>query len=183
MSLNQEKSFQTFKSLVTTELIGSSAHKRKKWAQTIVNSNWEITAFSDILFLERRTALEFSWLLSDIGMINRTKLLNALPNLFELRHRVTSFPFEHSFATYWLIAGIPQKNKGEAVNLLFSWLQSNDINSTTKSRAMDVLHNLCKEHPEFKHELILHLENIKDNYSTTFQKRVSKILLDLDHTT
>lgn len=179
MTADAKTALDIFRELIITQLSDSSAKDRTAWAEKIISENWPLMEFSNLLFLERRLALAFSWLISDIGLCNQTHLFAVLPDLFLLRKSITSFNFEQSFATYWLIAGVPEEHKGEAINLLFEWLQSQNVNSTTKSRAMDTLFNLSKTYPSLSNELILHLENIQNSYSDAFRKRTRKLLSSL----
>ncbi|MFT5513430.1 MAG: hypothetical protein ACI8SE_001837 [Bacteroidia bacterium] len=77
------------------------------------------------------------------------------------------------------MAGIPEKNEAKAINLLFSWLQSDSTNVTIKSRAILVLFALTKKYPDLKNELRLSISDQLYKYTEDFAKRSRKILDEL----
>jgi len=169
----------TFYHKLEQSLPESTGEERKKWANEIIDLDLDIKTLSNLLFSDKRIAMRFSWLLSGIGHINPDKLLGELPFLFELSDRVKSINFKVSFATYWLICGIPLENEAVAIDHLLDWIQSPQINVTTKSRAVFALFNLSKKYPDLKNELKFCLEDQMDNHSEDFRKRAQKILLKL----
>lgn len=158
----------------------STSAKRKIWAAAIVEKGLDIKTFSKLMWCENRIASRFLWLLSEIGEIDADKLLKALPFLLELSDEITHLDFKKSFATFWLIAGVPLENEARAIDLLFGWLQSPDTNVTTKSRALKVLFNITKKYPELSNELKLCLEAQVDANTKDFRKRAMKILSQLN---
>ena len=169
-----------FYNLLENSLPQSSAMERKVWASTIIEQNIDIKFLSKLLWSDKKTSTRFLWLLSDVGSLNQKVLFNELSYLFQLSNKVTQINFKTSFATYWLICGIPAENESIAIELLFNWIQSANTNITTKSRSLFALYNLTEKYPELKDELKFCLENQKDKHSKDFRKRVNKILNTLE---
>lgn len=161
-------------------LATSTGEKRKIWAGTIIEKNIDIKYLLKLLKCEQKIANRFLWLLSDIGIINPNKLLVELPFLFDLCKDLNPL-YKTSFASFWLYCGVPKENEGEAIDLLFNFLLSNDINVTIKSRALFVLFKLTKKHPELKNELTLCIKDQIDKHSIDFKKRATKILNEIDN--
>ena len=157
----------------------STAEKRKMWAATIVEKNIDIKDLSKLLKCEQKIASRFLWLLSEIGELNPNKLFIELPFLLDLCDRL-NHTYKKSFATFWLIAGVPSENEGRAINLLFQWLLSADTNVTIKSRSLLVLFKFTKKYPELKNELKLCLKDQMDKHTNDFKKRATKILIEIE---
>ena len=110
----------------------STMEQRKVWATTIVEKNIDIKELSYLLKGERKIAIRFLWFLTEVGQLNPDKLFIALPFLFDLcEHRDPVY--KTSFASYWLISGIPPENEGRAIEQLFQWLLSANTNVTIKA--------------------------------------------------
>lgn len=149
------------------------------WATRIVNESHDLHQLSTLLLEDYSIATRFSWLLSDVAAVDPGYLFAALPHLFSIREHPTQFNFTTSFATYWQLCGIPEKQEGEAVELLFEWLQTREVNVTTKSRDLKALLPLTEKYPDLKSELKLVLEEVKGLSSKEFEKRANKVLRDL----
>ncbi len=162
-----------------TDLPTSTAAQRKVWASVIVNNDLDIKKLSTLLHCNKKIALRFSWLLSEIGALNPNKLLVELPYLLNQSKQIDHFNFTESFATYWLISGVPLENESRAIDLLFQWILSNQINVTTKSRALKVLIHITKKYPELKNEFSICLHDQIDKHSKGFKKKAIKVLTEL----
>ncbi len=145
------------------------------WATTIVEKDIDIKYLSKLLKSEQKIATRFLWLLSEIGVANPNKLFCELPFLLDLSDQLNP-AYKTSFATLWLITGVPSENEGRAIDLLFQWLLSSDTNVTIKSRSLLVLFKLTKKYPGLKNELRLCLKEQVDKHSIDFEKRATKIL-------
>ncbi|MEO8149694.1 MAG: hypothetical protein ABI723_18795 [Bacteroidia bacterium] len=177
--MNTTFSYNKFYSEMEFSLPGSTAEKRKMWAIIIIEENIEIKDISRLLKCERKVASRFLWLLSEVGVLNPNKLFLELPFLLDLSDHL-NHGYQTSFATFWLIAGVPLENEARAIHLLFQWLLSAKTNVTTKSRSLLVLLKLTKKYPELKHELKLCIEDQMDKYTNDFKKRATKILSKLE---
>ena len=135
-----------------SSLATSTEDQRKIWATTIIEQGISIKELSKLLECEPKVATRFLWLIARIGMSNPNKLFIELPFLLKFCNKVNPI-YITSFANLWLIAGIPEVNEGEAIDLSFNWLLSADTNVTIKSRSIFVLFNLTKKYPELKNEL------------------------------
>jgi hypothetical protein len=157
-------------------LPASTVEKRRMWAAAIVANDIGLKELSNLLDCEQRIATRFLWLLTEIGQLSPNRLFSELPYLFDLCHTRTRV-YKQSLATFWLVAGVPPENEGNAVDLLFEMLLSNDTNVTIKSRAAVVLFRLTEKYPELKNELRLCLTDQMDRHSNDFKKRATKIVI------
>lgn len=157
-------------------LPGSTAAKRAKWATVLLDQDFDMKDLSKLLYCEKKVATRFLWLLSELGELNPGRLYSDLPFLLELSDQIKHFDIMPSFATFWLIAGVPLENEAQAIDLLFHWVQSSTTNVTTKSRSILVLFKLTEKHPDLKNELQLCLEDQMDKNTIDFAKRAVKIL-------
>ena len=171
-----ESSFLTY---LEQNLPGSTGADRASWAKFIVEEDIDIQGLFPLLNLDGKIALRFQWLLSDIGLCLPERLLNVLPDLLEFGKTIRDFDFQFSFATYWSIAGIPEENEAEAVELLISLLQSSKTNVTIKSRALKAILPLTEKYPDLKSELIPVLESQLHQYSGELDRRIMKALKTL----
>lgn len=160
-------------------LAKSTEEQRQSWAKTIVERNIDLEDLSELLRCEHRIVSRFLWMLSGIGLIEPKKLFDSLPFLVESVEKMKPV-YRTAFANYWRIAGVPLQNEGKAIDWCFEWLLSAEANLTIKSRALFVLFDLTKKYPELKHELKICLIDQKDKYSKDFEKRVAKILKELE---
>lgn len=172
-------SYSAFYKELQALLISSDASQRKKWATSIVEKDIDLEELSDLLKEEKKIAIRFLWFLTEIGMIDPDKLFEFLPFLLKLCDQLDP-AYKQSFASYWLIAGIPKTQEPKAIDLCFDWLMSADTNITIKSRSIWVLQKLCKKYPELKNELKLCIKHQMDKYSKDFEKRAVKILTELE---
>lgn len=153
----------------------STGVQRKEWATEIIEKEIVIRDLFELVNEEQKTASRFLWLLSDIGILNPEKLKSELPHLLVICKKQKP-EYKISFASFWLYSGVPTENEGEAIDLLFGWVLSSDVNVTIKSRALLVLFKLCEKHPEIKNELELCLNDQLDKHSNDFKKRANKLL-------
>lgn len=157
----------------------STSVNRKIWVNKIIEEDIAIKDLANLLKCEQKIATRFQWLLSEIGLANPKKLFAELPFLLIFFDQLNP-NYKTSLASYWHIAGVPPENEGVAIDWLFQWLLSNDVNMTIKSRCILVLFKLTKKYPELKNELALCLKDQQHKYSKDFEKRVTKILNKLE---
>ncbi len=162
-----------------SDLPKSTEEQRQIWARIIVEQDLDLRELSKLVFLNKKVATRFLWMLSGVGMIRPQKLFHALPFLFKLFDELDP-AYKTAFANYWRIAGVPPEDEGKAIDLLFEWLLSAQITVTIKSRAIFVLFELTKKYPELKNEFKLCLIDQMDKYSKDFKKRAGKILLEME---
>lgn len=162
-----------------SSLATSTGEQRKNWAATIIEKDLSLEALTPLLQNDQKVASRFLWLLSDVGISSPDKLRAELPVLFDVCERLHP-DYKNAFASFWLYAGVPAENEGQAIDLLFNLIQSNDTNITIKSRALLVLSGLAKKYPELKNELRICIDDQCDNYSNDFRKRAIKIRKELE---
>ena len=148
---------------------------RKAWAQEIVHDQVVLEELIPLIHDKKSIASRFMWLLSDVGELQPQKLLEILPHILELSKQNIDLNFPHSLSRYWFIAGVPEQNEVEAIELLFHWLNSPKSNVMLKSTSMMVLDGLVKKHPDLKNEFKSILENQLDRNTDSFKKRALKI--------
>ena len=165
-----------FQNELENNLAASSTNSRRVWAQFIIAEDISIKDLSNLLFKDKKIAMRFAWLLTEIAEINPPNLYTELPYLWELSGQIQTFNFKESFANYWLIAGLPLENEGEAINFLFGWLQSSSVNVTIKGRAMFVLQKLTEKYPDLIPELLNSIEAEKEKHTLDFGKRANKVI-------
>lgn len=161
---------------LTNNLAASSFAERRIWAKQITAQPDTLGKLLPLLLGEKKTAYRFSWLLSDVGEADKDVLRSELPYLFDNRDKVTAPGFEQQFVKYWRICGVPEAHKGEAIDLMFSYLVNPKVNTHIKTITLTVLHSLCNEYPELKNELKLCIEDQIEHSSTSFKKTANKIL-------
>lgn len=157
-------------------LAESSAKQRRKWVMEIIDNDIQLLEFANLLSLNDKTALRFQWLISEVGLENKSKLHKDLPSLFKLSKKVKSDSFKWAFTNYWLIAGVPEGDEGEAVDLLFQCLLSDEPNPTIKTRAIKVLIKLSKTYPEIIEELKLSLSTRQDISISKLNRELRSVL-------
>lgn len=172
-------SYTTFYEELESFLPTSTAAQRKKWVTTILENEIAIKDLSELLKGDPKIATRFLWLLSELGELSPNALFKELPFLLDLSDELDP-KYKTSFANYWLIAGVPTENEGKAIDVLFQWLLSTEINVTIKSRSFLVLFKLTKKYPELKNELKLCLMDQMDKYTDDFKKRAGKLLIKLE---
>lgn len=161
-------------------LPSSRALDRRNWAQSIINEQIELIEFKHLLFSKSEVTSRFMWLLSDIGELKPNVLLDFLPYLLQKMDQINYLEVGASFANYWLISGVPEKNETQAIDLLFAWVLSGNSNVTNKSRSVFVLYKLTEKYPELKNELRIVLLDQMHKSTPQFANRARKLLIKLD---
>lgn len=161
-----------------TNLANSSVEMRHLWVRQIVDEAISIRHFESLLDLDKRAISRLLWLFSEIGLESAKKLHQELPVIYALLKKLDA-EFLQALANYWLIAGVPEEQEANAIGLLFEWLQSPKTRVSIKSRAVYVLFELCKRHPDLKSEFIFCLLEQRDRNSADFAKKVDKLLRNL----
>ncbi|MBO6514988.1 MAG: hypothetical protein JJ975_00375 [Bacteroidia bacterium] len=160
------------------ELPGSSGNDRRRLAHEIIDAEVGIEDLSLMLHTESQVVSRFLWLLTDIAWIRPDAVKRALPSLWKEREAI-NYPYQASFAQYWLVCGVPEQDEAEALDALFSWLRSSTTNSSTKTRSLKVLVTMMDVYPELKNELKLSLEELKETSSISLRKLVDRTKAEL----
>lgn len=170
--------FNTFYEELLLGLPSSDGSQRIAWAKKIVEENVDLINLSSLLYENKRVALRFSWLLSDVAMVQPQKLFEALPYLFERRSDVQITDFQYSFAKYWNYCGVPTKQEGIAIDHLFKWIESPSVSVHIKTNALTVLNRFTIKYPDLKNELQIVLTDQVNKNSVSFKKMAERILAD-----
>jgi len=157
----------------------SSYEQRRMCAIYILEKNIDLKEIAELLKYEKEIATKFLWMLSDIAILSPNRLLKELPYLLNFCNTVSQ-DYKTYFASYWLYVGVPRENEGEAIDLLFQFIMSPNTNVTVKSRSALVLFNLTKKYPDLKNELRYSLNDQLNKYSKDFDKRITKILMQIE---
>lgn len=173
-------SITAFYQELESSLLASNMEIRKVWVATMIEEDVNLKDLSGLLKCEQKIATRFLWLLSEVGQADPNRLYRQLPFLLDLCDQLNPV-YKTSFASFWLIVGVPPENEGKAIEWLFQWLLSADTNVTIKSRAILVLFNLTEKYPGLKNELKLCLLDQMTKYSRDFEKRAGKILRKIEH--
>ncbi len=161
-------------------LPNSSGETRKEWAKKIVDNDIQISVLTNYFMSTNNEVLSrFLWMLSDIGSYAPSKLLKVLPQLLEELHNINISNVESTFANYWMLAGVPVENEGEVIDLLMNWIQSSQMNITTKTRSIFVVQKLIEKYPELSHEFKICIQEQASKYSLSFKNRVDKVLASI----
>jgi len=179
-TMKSEKDYTIFYERLKSSLPSSSGAQRKVWAMYIIEKKISVRDLSCLLLLEYKIASRFLWLLTDIAELDKKALEKELVFLFDLCSPLDHIRIEASFANYWLICGVPIEKEAECIDWLFKWLQSPEMNVTTKSRSLFVLFNLTQKYPEMTNEFKLVLGDQLEINTNEFKKRAKKILLKLE---
>ncbi|MEZ5016191.1 MAG: hypothetical protein R2800_04010 [Flavipsychrobacter sp.] len=170
--MNQEQLlYQELKAQLKT----STGTQRTAWARYIVEHNINLKALTPLLQEEEKTAMRMAWLLSDVGLCDKEKLFDVLPCLFSIRTTCVAPGFEQQFAKYWRIAGIPEEDKGLAIDYMFQWLVAPEESTHIKTVSLEVLYQVTKEYPELKNELQLCLEQQPEDIDVSLKKAIKKV--------
>ena len=153
---------------------------RKNWAQKIVNQNIELQSLFPLLKENEKVASRFLWLLSDVADVSQLSLFAELPYLLKLSDEIDHVNMKVSFTRFWQLMGVPEENESQAIDMLFGYLNSSEIQVTQKSRALFVLFDLTKKYPALKNELKECLFIQRDKNTADFKRRVDKILSKLE---
>lgn len=164
-----------------TALPESTAAQRKLWAAKILEQQLNLKDLAPLLEAPRTVATRFLWLLSELGTLNPEWLHQELPHLLALSQQLELPEAQTALATWWQIAGVPEANEAQAIDLLFGWLRSATTTATIKSRALMVLEKLAIKHPDLRNELQHCLHEEVQRNGSSFEKRALKTIATLQH--
>ena len=160
-------------------LPNSFAQERRKWARQIIENDIEISCLISLLKEEIHISSRFLWLLTEVGEIDSDRLFRSLSHLWDFKDQAVPKLFKKAFAKYWHIAGIPEENEGEAIDLLFTWLMDANTLVSTKVYAVYAIFNLTTKYPELKNELKICIDDQWDKNSIGFRACVKKVVKKL----
>ncbi len=169
---------QEFARVLTEQLPNSNGTDRVRLAKWIIESDIKPDSLLEILSYDKRIVTRFLWMLSDVGIENKSYLKEALPVMW-MYMKQHAPEYLLSFASYWYWVGVPQEMEADAIDYLFRWLISSEVNVTMKSRVLLVLKELCIKYPDLQTEFRLSVESQLGKYSRDFEKRAMKVLQEI----
>lgn len=175
MANGAEKWYQ----LLEKRLSESTGADRKKWASEIIAANMDLRFFADLLHGEPKRARRFLWLLGDLVELNGEFVKPFLPQLWIASKKVMAFNARLNFAKFWFYSGIPAENEAEAIDCLFNWWQSAQVNVSIKFYVLRNLVALTKKYPDFKTEVTAVLVDQLDKNTADFKRKIENALHDL----
>ncbi len=161
------------------ELATGNGSDRQAWAKRVIDDDVDVIGLCDLLYENKNIATRFSWLLSDIALADPAKLYKTLPYLFQLKDKASIPNFQYSFSKYWNYCGVPEQHEGEAIDLLFKWIQDPKVSVHIKTNALSVLYKLVKKYSDLKNELKIVLECQLEKNSVSFKRLASKVLSEI----
>lgn len=162
------------------ELAISDTAQRREWAKSIVTNRIQLSELMPLMLRDDKTAMRFTWLLSDVAEVDPKTLYHFLVEFFNYPGRNTFFDSTTAFARYWYICGVPPEHDGQAVELCFQWLNQPGAKVSLKLPAMKVLVRLTQKYPELKNELVTSMEEQLEGNTPAFRVQVQKALASLD---
>ncbi len=144
-----------WKEYLILNLPESNAAQRQLWASQLLSDQLDLAELFPLFFVEGKTAIRFSWFVSDIGAIESKKLIPVLAHIRLNYDKLQHFPIDHSITRYLLLSGIPEDNAGFWVDHLMHLVKSSDTKNFVKKTALKILVNYCAQYPELKQELDL----------------------------
>lgn len=161
-------------------LARSTDADRKEWAKRIAENHTNLRDLCQHLLKSKyEIASRFLWLLTDIGTLAPELLHAQLPFILDLyrKRALQQLDMPASLANYWKTTGVPEENEGEAIELLFTWLQSPQTKVNTKARALSVLLVMYSKYPDLKVELLACLKDQLGKNTEAFDRKIHAALL------
>lgn len=141
-----------------------------------------ITESLPILTLNTKMSMHYTWLIGGILDLQPDLIRDHVPYFYQHLAHANFKNYDRSIAKLFYLAGIPENLKGEAIDQLFSWLNSTEISVSTKHYSALALCKVCLEIPDLKPELILVLSEQQFRNKVSFEKLAAKLLKDLRET-
>lgn len=165
-------------SFLQRELPGSSAKARAIWSKMLIEQDADLEELLDLLS-EKKTAIPFLWLISDLAIADPSKIKNWIPRLVVETKHLPLRNRAHSLSRYCLYCGITESIEGEMVDRLFKWALDPGTTQMTKRTSLEVLKNHLQIRPELKDELQSTLVLMVGKHSADFEKFRGKMEIEL----
>jgi hypothetical protein len=159
-------------------LINSTFVERNIIANFIIDENLDLVIILHELKSDKKILLRYLWLLSEIAALKPSYFLGILPSLKPAILQL-EYKYHSALASLWLIAGVPEENEADAIDLLYNFINDSVTNPSVKFRAILCLASLAQKHPELKNELKSCIEYQLHKQSPNFKKRTEKVLDEL----
>lgn len=176
---NSQLLTEDLKQKLINSLADSSGAERKVWIEYITDHNILLTDLVDILYLDSKTAMRFSWIIGTLCELDPKSVFPVVNQIFENRNKIKTPNFDRTIAKIFYLVEIPQEIEGQAVDIMFSWLINPKILVSTKNYSLFALYKLTEKYPDLKIELKEIIEDQLDKNSNDFKKRATLILQKL----
>ena len=159
-------------------LLSESHQKREAIAKQISANKFPLNKVFDIIFEPDPVSRRFSWLLNDISFFDNSFAPKTLSFLVENMEDINISDLGRviSKQAFFIAPNLPEELEGKLVDLMFRWMLDPKTNISTTTYAMKALEKMLIKYPELKNEYKESLQEIKEQYSTAFKKRVEKLL-------
>ncbi len=136
-----------------------------------------IEATLPLLKEKGKIGMRYSWLVG--GLLDmKPDCLNEYVEYFYKHLPEADFPnYDRTVAKFFYLADVPESIKGEAVDILFKWLNDPNISVSTKNYAALALCKLSDEIPDIRNEVILVLSEQQFRNKSSFEKLAAKLLI------
>ncbi len=150
-------------------------------AKAIGNDPIELKKIIDIIYNENAPLPQrASWILSAVNE-KHPKLLEPYIPLFIGRiQKIKIDGIKRNMIGVLATHDIPKKLRGKLVDICFEFILSSTETVAVKVHAMQVIANLCKQHPELISELKAAIEDQLPKTTAAFHARAKMIFKELD---
>ena len=121
-------------------------------------------------------AFRFGWLIEHLSNTHPEHVEPHLVALYQALPHANFNGYKRSLAKIFSNCGIPEELEGEVAELLFTWLNSGEIEVAVKVHSMQTLYNLTKRYPDLGYELKEVLEDQMDRNTVAFSARAKRLL-------
>lgn len=136
-----------------------------------------IEATLPLLKEKGKIGMRYSWLVG--GLLDmKPDCLNEHVEYFYKHLPEADFPnYDRTVAKFFYLADVPETIKGEAIDILFKWLNDPGISVSTKNYSALALCKLADEFPDIRNEVILVLSEQQFRNKSSFEKLAAKLLM------
>lgn len=133
-----------------------------------------------LLKVKGKIGMRYSWLIG--GLLDmQPEMLDKHVTYFYQHLNEADFPnYDRTIAKFFFLAAIPENLKGEAIDVLFKWLNDPGISVSTKNYAALALCKVADEFPDIRNEVILVLSEQQFRNKSSFEKLAAKLLIKLN---
>jgi hypothetical protein len=153
-----------------------SERNEKGWCQYIIDNNIPLLPLAELILLEKKAAMHFSWLVGELCDKAPDKVFPAVSYFFSVKDKVQFQNYDRSIAKMLWLAGVPEEIEGEAIDTLFKWLMDPNVIVSTKAYALSAIAKLTTKYPELKNELLLVIEDQMEKSSAAFKARARMVM-------
>lgn len=177
--MNELTARDKIKQALRTSLANSSGADRTQWVESIVKQNIPLVELIDLLYLDYKTAIKFSWMIGTMAERYPKKIYPVVTHVFENIDRIKIPNFHRTMAKMFYLVDIPEEIEGAAVDSMFNWLLNPKVIVSTKNYSLFGLYKLTEKYDDLKIELKEVIEDQLDKNSNDFKKRAKLILQKL----